>query len=127
MITDNHPEQESLPLSSSGDSGNTIKFAAVFVILAALVIGQFYTIHKVNASKTALEAQQAQTRQDISTQLQDQLSTRLSALERNNTEQLAAIRHELDGAAKRVGRTGGELKRAPRHGCATRTTAAATG
>jgi hypothetical protein len=112
MITDNKPEQDSLPLSSPEGSGNTMKFAAVFVILAALIIGQFYTVHKVNATKTALEAQQAQTRQEISTQLQDQLTSRMSALERNNTEQLAAIRQELDGAAKRMGRTGGELKRA---------------
>lgn len=112
MITDNKPEQDSLPLSSPEGSGTTAKFVAVFVILAALVIGQFYTVHKVNATKTALEAQQAQTRQDISTQLQDQLTSRISTLERNNTEQLGAIRHELDGAAKRMGRTGGELKKA---------------
>ncbi len=112
MITDNKPEQDSLPLSSREGSGNTMKFAAVFVVLAALVIGQFYTVHKVNATKTALEAQQAQTRQDISTQLQDQLTSRIGTMERNNAEQLAALRQELDGAAKRMGRTGGELKRA---------------
>src|SRR5581483_6025652 len=112
MITDNKPEQDSLPMSSPEGSGNTMKFAAVFVILAALIIGEFYTVHKVNATKTALEAQQAQTRQEISTQLQDQLTSRISTLERNNSEQLAAIRQELEGAAKRMGRTGGELKRA---------------
>jgi hypothetical protein len=112
MITDRVPEQEPLPIEPLGDSSHTFKFALLFVLFAALAIGEFYTLHKISSLKDSLEAQQAQTRKELNAQFQDQLSGRLTALERMNAQQLEAVKQELDAAAKRTGKTGSELKRA---------------
>ena len=59
-----------------------------------------------------LTAQQNQLREDLTGQLRDQVSNRLSAIEQQNAQELDAVKTELDDAAKRVGAQGGELRRA---------------
>jgi hypothetical protein len=105
------PEQEVLDVEpeSSGSHG---KFLLIFLALAALVVGEIYTIHKINSMRDVLEAQQTQTRKQLRAEFQDQLTGRLSAIENTNAQQMDALKDELDAAAKRVGATGGELKHA---------------
>jgi DNA repair exonuclease SbcCD ATPase subunit len=57
-------------------------------------------------------AQQNQLRKDLTAQIQDQLSTRLAAMEQQTSEQLETVRTELDKSAQHLGAQRGELKRA---------------
>jgi hypothetical protein len=83
-----------------------------FLILAILAVGELTTIHKMNAMREELAAQQKQLRDDMTGQLRYQLTNRLSAMEQQNAQELDAVKTELDDAAKRVGAQGGELRRA---------------
>jgi hypothetical protein len=83
-----------------------------FLLMAGLAVGEFFTIHKMNAMHEELASQQNQLRDDVTAQMRDQVSNRLSAMEQENTQNLDAVKSELDDAAKRVGAQGGELRRA---------------
>jgi len=83
-----------------------------FLVLAALAVGEFVTIHKMNMMRNELRAQQNQLRDDMTGQLRDEVSNRLTAMERQNAQDLEAVKSELDDAAKRVGAQSGELRRA---------------
>jgi hypothetical protein len=111
MAIDQVPEQEVLDMEpeSCGSHG---KFLLIFLVLAALVVGEIYTISKINSMRGALEAQQTQTSKQLRAEFQDQLAGRLGAFERTNAQQMDALKNELDAASKRVGATGGELKHA---------------
>ncbi|MGH6629815.1 MAG: hypothetical protein ACREB3_08795, partial [Burkholderiales bacterium] len=58
MAIDDMPKQEPLPMSPEG-SGQTLKFALVFVVLAALAVGEIYTLSRIGTIRESLEAQQA--------------------------------------------------------------------
>ena len=84
----------------------------IFLVLAALAVGEFLTVNRMNTVRDQLTAQQNQLREDLTGQLRDQVSNRLTAIEQQNAQELDAVKTELDDAAKRVGAQGGELKRA---------------
>jgi len=84
----------------------------IFLVLAALAVGELFTVNKMNTLRDQLTTQQDQMREDLTGQFRSQVSDRLSAIERQNAQELGAVRTELDGAAKRVGAQGGELRRA---------------
>ena len=111
MAIDQVPEHEVVNMEpeSSGSSG---KFLLVFLVLAALAVGEIYTMHKINSMRDALEAQQTQTSKQLRAEFHDQLTGRLTAMERRNALQMDALKDELDAAANRLGTTGGELKHA---------------
>ena len=111
MAIDQVPEREVLDMEpeSRGSHG---KFLLIFLVLAALIVGEIYTIKKTNSMREALEAQQTQTSKQLRAEFHDQLTGRLTAMERRNAQQMDALNDELDAAAKRVGATGGELKHA---------------
>jgi hypothetical protein len=110
MPIDEVPEKEVQQVEPDKSSSQS-KFLIIFVVLAALAIGEIYSIHKINSTREALEAQQTQTHKQLAAEFQDQLSSRLSAIENSNAQQFDALKDELDSAAKRLGATGGELKR----------------
>ena len=93
-------------------SGSRGKFLLIFLVLAALVVGEIYSIHKTNSTREALEAQQTQTGKQLRADFQAQLAARSRAIENANAQQMDALKYELDAAAKRLGATGGELKHA---------------
>jgi hypothetical protein len=111
MAIDQIPEKEVVDIwpESSGSRG---KFLLIFLALAALAVSEIYTMYKINSTRDALEAQQTQTRKQLAAEFQDQLAARSRAIEDANAQQMDALKDELDAAAKRVGATGGELKRA---------------
>ena len=55
MAIDQVPEREVLNMEpeSSGSQG---RFLVIFLVLAALVVGEIYTIHKTNSMRDALQA-----------------------------------------------------------------------
>jgi len=92
--------------------GTNAALIVAFLVLAGLAVGEFVTIHKMNAMRNELTTEQAQLRDDVNGQLRDQVSNRLAAMELQNNQNLDAVKTELDDAAKRVGAQGGELRRA---------------
>ena len=94
------------------DSGSGAKFVVVFVILAVLAVGEFYVLARMNTLRDQLTTQQSQLKEDLNGQLRTQISSRLSAVEQQNTEALEAVKSEIDSASQRVGAQSGELKRA---------------
>ena len=111
MATGDIPEREGYE-REMGSASHDGKFLLVFVLMGALFVGVLYAIHRTNATRDALEAQQAETQKQLVTEFQSQLSTRLSAMSNASAQQMDELKEELDAAAKRVGATGGELKRA---------------
>jgi cell division protein FtsB len=111
METDQVPEQKDHSMEPESTSGSNTKFLLIFLVLAALVAGEIYTIYKTNSIRDRLEAQQAETSKQMRAD-QDQLTGRLSAIENANAQQMDALKDELDAASKRLGSTGGELKHA---------------
>jgi predicted Holliday junction resolvase-like endonuclease len=111
MANDQVPEKEVLGTEPESSSTRG-QFLLILPVLAALIVGELYGIHKINSTRDALEAQQAQTRKQLAAEFQDQLTSRMSAIENANAQQFDALKDELDSAAKRLGATGGELKRA---------------
>jgi len=114
MPTDEAPEkpEKEVPVVEPEGSSSQGKFLIIFVVLAALIAGEIYSIRKINSTRESLEAQQAQTHKQLAAEFQDQLTSRLSAIENSNAQQFDALKNELDSSAKRLGATGGELKRA---------------
>jgi hypothetical protein len=112
MAIDEVPVQSGLQTESKAGSSGNIKTLLVAVALAALAIGELFTISRMNTMRDQINTQQAQLREDMTGQLRDQVSNRLSAIQRQNAEELDAVKSELDDAAKRVGAQGGELRKA---------------
>ena len=112
MAIEEKSVQEGLPMEPHRGSGSGVKFAVVFIVLAALVVGEYFTVNKMNTLREQLTTQQNQLREDLTGQLRDQISNRLSAIQRQNAQDLDAVKTELDAAAKRMGAQGGELKHA---------------
>ncbi len=108
MAIESNPNQDALPMEPQERDRHSGKFAIGFVILAALVIGEVYTLSQMTSLRGWLDTQQTKTRK----QLEDEFSGKFDALERSNAQRLDALKTELDDAGKRMGKTGGEVRRA---------------
>ena len=105
MAIDQIPEQES---HSSEGSKHATQFLVVFVVLAALVVGEIYTLSQVGSVRNSMETQQVKMQRVFS----DQLSDRFAALEHSNAQQLGALKDVIDATTKRMGSTGKQLGKA---------------
>jgi hypothetical protein len=112
MAIDDVPVQSGQTVDVKQNSGGGAKTILVVVALAALAAGELFTVGRMNTVRDQLAAQQGQLREDMTGQMRDQLSSRLTVIQRQNSEELDAIRTELDDAAKRVGSQSGELRKA---------------
>ncbi|HMD83296.1 MAG TPA: hypothetical protein VKO18_01190 [Terriglobia bacterium] len=112
MAIDEAPVQGGLPKEPNPGSGSGVKFLVIFLVLAALAVGELISVNRMSTLRDQLTTQQTQLREDLTGQLRDQISNRLAAIEEQNAQDLDAVRTELDQAARRVGAQGGELKRA---------------
>jgi hypothetical protein len=112
MANDNQTGQQVVLVPPSKESRLGITFIIIFLALAVLAGGEFYALNRTKTMRSDLVAQQNQLRKDLTAQVQDQVSTRLTAMEQQTTQQLEAVNTELDKSAKRLGSQGGELKKA---------------
>ncbi len=87
-------------------------FIAMAVVLALVVIGEIAAFNKISSLHTSMQAEDGLLHKQLVSQLTDQFTQKLTALENSNVQQLEALRSELDKAAKRMGATGRELGRA---------------
>ena len=94
--------------SASNPSDHTNKFVAIFIVLAALAIGEIYALMQFSAIRTSMQTEQAA----VEKKLMDQVSQKISTMESSSAQQLEAVKTELDAASERTGKTGKELNRA---------------
>jgi len=110
MAIDEIPRKE--PESSTGGSSHTGTFVATFVLLALLAVGQVYTLSRISTLRESLDAQQTAFQKTLTNQVDEQLSTRATAMESANAQQIDALRKEIESASKRSGSAGREVKKA---------------
>src|SRR5579863_1780616 len=92
QVTNNYP-----PESSS----HTGIFAIIFLIMAALAVGEIYSINQTNKLHDSVAAAEQQTRADM----EQQLSSKVAAVENSSAQSLEAMKAELDHTAKSMGST----------------------
>jgi len=112
MAIDEVKDQGGTIMEPGGASGHGAKFLVIFLILAALAVGEFYAVSKISSLRDETIAQQKQFRKDMDAQLQDQVLTRLTALEQRQSDALAALRADLQRSSNSLGSQGRALKKA---------------
>src|SRR2546422_9439058 len=91
-----------------GEHSTPTGMIVVFIVLALLAVGEFYTVSKINSMSGSVAAEAAKTRTDLDAKVDDQIA----ALERSNAQVLEGIRAQIDTSTKRVGMTQSALRRA---------------
>ncbi|MCL5006278.1 MAG: hypothetical protein M1404_07055 [Acidobacteria bacterium] len=112
MIPDELREQEDMPESRSERTRLGGKFTAVFVVLVVLAVGEIFSLIRVHFLRNDFRAQEAQTRKQLTDWVNRDVSARLSSLERSNSEQLEALKIELNEVSRHLGSQRGELRQA---------------
>jgi len=112
MAIDEVPNDTKKSFVTLEGHSHTTWFIAIAVVLALLVIGEFAAFNKITSLHSSMQAEDGQIHKQLVTQLTDQFTAKLSALENSNAQQLEGLKSELDIAAKRTGTTGRELGRA---------------
>jgi len=111
MAIDDVKEQGTTYVEPSG-SGHGAKFLVIFLILAALAVGEFYGVSKISSLRDETVAQQKQLRKELEAQLQEQVVARLTALEQQQKQELAAIHNELAKSSQNLGTQGRAIRKA---------------
>src|SRR2546428_11789033 len=86
MAIDDTSVTEGYTTNPSEGSGHGPKFIAIFLVLAALAIGEIYTLSQLSSIHSSVQNEQARVQKDIGVQLEDQISSRLSAIQRSPPE-----------------------------------------
>ena len=94
--------------TNPGERSTPTGMIVVFVVLALLAVGEFYTLSRVNSVSGTVAIEAAKTRTDLNAKVDDQVA----ALERSNAQVLEGIKAEIDTSTKRVGMTQSALRRA---------------
>jgi hypothetical protein len=97
-------QQETTPPAGPNHSGT---FIAVFVVLAGLAVGEIYTLSQISSMPGSVESTLAQFQKD-----QQEALNRFSGHVSAEAQEHEALKTELDASAKRLGSTGGELRKA---------------
>jgi hypothetical protein len=93
-------------------TGMDEKFKAVLAILALLVVGEIFSLNRIHVLRKDFQAQEAQTRKQLTDWVNQDISSKLSAFEESNDAQLGALKIEMDEASRHLGVQRGELHRA---------------
>ena len=91
--------------NSAAPSSHTGIFAIIFLIMAGLAVGEIYSIKQINTLHDSVVAAQAQTRADM----EQQLASKVAAVENSSAQSLEEMKAELDHTAKSMGSTGKQL------------------
>jgi hypothetical protein len=110
MAIDETSGKNSVIVSPEGHT-HALGFAAICAVVILLAVGEVSTSRKVDSLRASLEAESAQAQKQLVSQINDQISGKLTTLENANARQLGELRAELDAAAQRLGSTGKELRR----------------
>jgi len=110
MAIDEVPAQQ--PPQASGTPSHTGMFVAIFALLAALTAAQVYTISKISSVSNTLAAQQTEFQKTVTAQLDQRMATSLDSSEEATTQEIEALRKDVEEAKKRTGSTSHELRKA---------------
>ena len=110
MVIDEVPEQQEVLPMEPPHSGHTGALLAVFVVLVGLVAGELYTLSKISSLRGSVDTQLTQTKKDLQAQLQEQLSSSISDLQRSNAQQIETMKTEVKAATNRLGSTTAQLR-----------------
>jgi hypothetical protein len=96
-----HPERRSY----------TGAFVAVFMLLGLLFVSNLYTLSNLNSARQSLTSVQHDLYKRIATlqSMDERLSAKFSMVEDHHAEQMDALKKELDGAARQVKTSSGEV------------------
>src|SRR5712692_9287130 len=89
---------------SPGGSSYTPLIVAIFVILAALTVGEIYTLSQISSMRTPIEVQMAKMQKD-----QQDFMSRLAGHEQSEAQTHDALKCELEAGVKRT--AGSDLRR----------------
>lgn len=112
MTPDEMPEREGSREVHVERAGMDEKFKVVLAILALLLIGEIYSLSRIHSLRTEFNGQESQTRSQLTTWFNQQISAKMADVEQANAEQLQALKIEMDEASRHLGMQGGELRRA---------------
>jgi len=98
-VTHNYPDVS---------SHTTTIFLVAFLFMAALAVGEVYSIKQIDSVRDSMTAAQAKERSE----LEDQLASKVAAVENSSAQALEAMKTELDNTAARMGSTGKQLAHA---------------
>jgi len=112
MTPDEMPERESSREVHLERSGMEEKFKIVLAILALLLIGEIYSLSRIHSLLKEFGGQEAQTRTQLTTWFNQQISAKMAEVEQRNADQLQALKIEMDEASKHLGTQRGELHQA---------------
>lgn len=112
MATNDMPAQGDSHGSPSARWGINNSIKVILIALAVLIVAEIYSISRIAAMGKAFKTQDAKTRQELTTQFNDQLTSKLMTLEHSNQQQLEALKVELDDASRHLGAQRGELRSA---------------
>ena len=119
MAIDEVPVQTGVPTEPNPSSGGAVKFVVIFLVLVVLAVGEFMTVNRMNTVRDQLTAQQKQLRDDLTGQMRDQISNRLTAIEQQNTQELDAVKTETRLRSQARWRTGRGVETCAQYGGTT--------
>ena len=108
MAIDEVKHETPVVVTSPKANQHTTAFVVIFVALALLAVGEFYSLNQIGSTRQSLEASQTKTRADLSAKMDDQITQ----MQQSNAQMIDGLKQDLDSSAKRVGMTQTELRRA---------------
>jgi hypothetical protein len=112
MAIDDTPLESGHQGITSAWKGMDTRMKVILTVLAVIVVAEIYSFSRIAALGKAFREQDAITRKELTTQLNDQLSARLMSYEQANQQQLEGLKVELDQASNNLGAQRGELRKA---------------
>lgn len=108
MAIDEVKTDSNVTYNAPGASNHTPIFIVAFLIMAALAVGEVYSIKQIDTVRESVTAAQAKERSD----LEDQMASKVAAVENSSAQALEAMKTELDKTAEGMGKTGKQLAHA---------------
>jgi hypothetical protein len=112
MAIDDTPLEKGPQGTTSAWRGIDTRMKVILIVLAVLVAGEIYSLSRIAGMGKAIRTQDAITRNELTTQFNNQLSARLMSYEHANQQQLEGLKVELDQASQHLGTQRGELRKA---------------
>lgn len=106
MPEDLAPEQKAIHAPSADGLGHTLKFAAVFILIAGLAVGEIYIASQINSVRRSVGPRLAKVQKG-----QEDVVSRMNNFERSITLQVQQAKHKSDEGGKPTGSASADMRR----------------